>query len=84
MVCMKIVMFIEIPSQVLHNCSILPVEQCFWSLNQSFSEAPNKVILRNAKMHHLDEKHVVFGQVVDGEDVISYVSCPKTLSGQQR
>ena len=30
--------------------------------------------LRNAKMHHLDEKHVVFGQVVDGEDVISYVS----------
>lgn len=33
-----------------------------------------KTQLRNAKMHHLDEKHVVFGQVVDGEDVISYVS----------
>ena len=29
--------------------------------------------LRNAKMHHLDEKHVVFGQVVKGEEVISHV-----------
>ena len=24
-------------------------------------------------MHHLDEKHVVFGQVVKGEEVISHV-----------
>jgi len=30
-------------------------------------------LLRNAKMHHLDEKHVVFGQVVKGEEVISHV-----------
>lgn len=31
----------------------------------------SQFFITNAKMHHLDEKHVVFGQVVDGEDVIS-------------
>ena len=30
-------------------------------------------------MHHLDEKHVVFGQVVKGEEVISHVPWKETL-----
>jgi len=33
----------------------------------------SQFFITNAKMHHLDEKHVVFGQVVKGEEVISHL-----------